>query len=86
MSRLEFFSRPLVAFDATNKEHREHWYNFIQNNGWGRCPVRFIVPEAFGMDLPAMIERELMQYYVDREFRKPTPKDPPGRRVKSKRG
>lgn len=86
MSRLEFFSRPLIAFDATNKQHREYWYNFVKDNTWGTCPVRFIVPDSIGLDLPAMIERELMNYYVDKEFRKPTPKDPTGRRVKSKRG
>jgi hypothetical protein len=82
MSRLEYFSRPLIAFDATNREHREHWYNFVKDNTWGTCPVRFIVPEAHGMNLPAMIESELMKYYVDREFQKPTPKDKPGRRKK----
>jgi hypothetical protein len=82
MSKLEFFSRPLIAFDAHNKDHREHWYNFVRDNTWGTCPVRFIVPEAHGMNLPAMIERELMKYYVDREFQKPVPKEKPGRRAK----
>jgi hypothetical protein len=82
MSKLEFFSRPLIAFDAHNKDHREHWYNFVRDNTWGTCPVRFIVPEAHGMNLPAMIERELMKYYVDREFQKLAPKEKPGRRAK----
>lgn len=84
MSKLEFYGRPLVAFDATNKQHRRYWYNFIKNNGWGDCPVRFIVPEAHGMSLPAMIERDLMNYYVDREFNAatPKPKEQPMRRSK----
>jgi hypothetical protein len=82
MSKLEYFSRPLIAFDAHNKDHREHWYNFVKDNTWGTCPVRFIVPESHGMNLPAMIERELMKYYVDREFQKPAPKEKPGRRAK----
>lgn len=73
MSRLELYNRPLVAFDATNKQHRRYWYNFVKNNGWGTCPVRFIVPEATGVDLPAMVQRELMNYYVDREFTQPEP-------------
>jgi len=32
------------------------------------CPVRFICPEDHGHDLPTMIQRALIGYYIDREF------------------
>jgi hypothetical protein len=68
MSKLEFFSRPLVAFDPNNKQHRE-WYNdFIKYRGWGRCPVRFICPDVSGMNLVTMIQQQLIEYYVNKEF------------------
>jgi hypothetical protein len=68
MSRLEYFNRPLVAFDAHNKDHRRFYANFLETRSWGRCPVRFIVPEDHGGDLIAMIKNSLIQHYVEREF------------------
>ncbi len=68
MSRLEFLSRPLVAFDPHNKDHRRYYAEFLEFGGWGRCPVRFIVPEDVGCDLPTMIKTSLINYYVEREF------------------
>ena len=68
MSRLEFLSRPLVAFDPHNKDHRRYYAEFVEYGGWGRCPVRFIVPEDVGLDLPTMIRNSLIQYYIEREF------------------
>jgi hypothetical protein len=69
VSRLEYYSRPLVAFDAYNKEHRKHYYDFRQTQSWGKCPVRFIVPDESGWDLISMIQRQLLEFYVDREFK-----------------
>jgi hypothetical protein len=69
MSRLEYYNRPLVAFDAHNKEHRAFYAEFLKRGGWGFCPVRFIVPDAQGMDLIRMIQNELLTYYVEREFK-----------------
>jgi hypothetical protein len=69
VSRLEYYSRPLVAFDAHNKEHRKHYYTFRQTHSWGKCPVRFIVPDESGWDLISMIQRQLLEFYVDREFK-----------------
>ncbi len=69
MSRLEYYARPLVAFDAHNKEHRRHYYTFRQTLSWGKCPVRFIVPNESGWDLISMIQRQLLEYYVDKEFK-----------------
>lgn len=69
MSRLEYHSRPLVAFDVSNRQHRR-WFAEFQNYGtWGRCPVRFIITDDNG-DLLTMIRRRLIDYYVEREFRK----------------
>jgi hypothetical protein len=68
MSKLEFYGRPLVAFDAGNSVHRSYYYEFVKGNGWGKCPVRFICPESTGMNLVSMIQQAMLDYYVTREF------------------
>jgi hypothetical protein len=68
MSRLEFYNRPLVAFDPYKKEHRKFYAEFLKKGGWGQCPVRFIVPEDSGGDLISMIKNSLIAYYIEREF------------------
>jgi hypothetical protein len=68
MSRLEYFNRPLVAFDPNNKDHRRYYAEFLTYRGWGHCPVRFICPDDSGSDLTVMIRNILIQYYIDREF------------------
>ena len=68
MSKLEFYARPLVAFDASNKQHRRWYHEFVEYGGWGQCPVRFIVPESTGSDLVKIITRQLIEYYVTKEF------------------
>ena len=68
MSRLEYFNRPLVAFDPNNKDHRRYYAEFVELGSWGRCPVRFICPDDNGGDLISMIKNNLIQYYIDREF------------------
>lgn len=68
MSRLEFLTRPLVAFDPYNKDHRRYYAEYLERGGWGHCPVRFVVPEDHAFDLPTMIRNSLIQYYIDREF------------------
>lgn len=77
MSRLELYSRPWVVFDPFNKNHREQYFNFIKTGTWGRCPYRFIIPDDQG-DLLTMIQRSLVRYYVEKEFK--TTK-PPARNV-----
>jgi hypothetical protein len=69
MSKLEYYCRPLVAFDPSNKQHRRYYNEFLEYGGWGTCPVRFIVPDDQGLDLTVMIKNALVQYYVDREFK-----------------
>jgi hypothetical protein len=68
MSRLEYLARPLVAFNPSNKDHRRYYAEFLERGGWGHCPVRFICTEDHGDNLPALIQRILLAYYVDREF------------------
>jgi hypothetical protein len=68
MSKLEFYNRPLVAFDPSNKDHRRYYAEFLEYGGWGMCPVRFICPEANGSDLTVLIRNELVNYYIEREF------------------
>lgn len=68
MSRLSFFSRPLVSFDPSNKEHRKWFAAFLRTGGWGTCPVRFIVLDDEG-DLITSCQRKLIEYYVKKEFK-----------------
>jgi hypothetical protein len=84
MSRLEFYSRPLVAFDPSSKEHRHIYYQFVKSRSWGHSPFRFICPEDHG-DLITMIQRNLIDYYVRKEFGKTVPKVEPKIRPKRKK-
>lgn len=74
MSKLEFYCRPLVAFDPNNKDHRRWYYEFVNYGGWGQCPVRFICPEDTGFDLTIMIRNQLVEYYIKKEFERSTQK------------
>ncbi len=67
MSRLALYGRPYVVFDASNKDHRRWFAEFNKNRTWKGCPVRFVVDDDQG-DLITMIQRRLIQFYVDREF------------------
>jgi len=69
MSRLEYLARPLVAFDPANKDHRRWYWEFLAYKGWGKCPVRFICTEEHGDNLPSMIQRMVVDYYVNKEFK-----------------
>ena len=69
MSRLELLARPLVAFDPSKKDHRKWFAEFQRYQTWGRCPVRFIVPDEYG-DLRSLVTNSLINYYVEKEFGK----------------
>lgn len=69
MSTLHFHARPWVAFDAHNAEHRQHYADFLKFNTWGRCPVRFVMADEQGTDLPTLMRNRLVEYYVQVEFR-----------------
>ena len=70
MSKLEFYCRPLVAFNPHDKSHRRWYHEFIEYGGWGTCPVRFICPDDNGLDLTVMIKNQLIDYYIQKEFDK----------------
>lgn len=70
MSKLQFYGRPWVQFNAGNKQHREWFYKFQRERTWGHCPVRFILAEA-SSNLVTQIQRELVDYYVCSEFKQP---------------
>ena len=67
MSVLHIKSRPWTVFDPNNKDHRRWFAEFQKYGTWGRCPVRFLVPEDQG-DLITMIQRKLIEFYVKKEF------------------
>jgi hypothetical protein len=85
MSRLEFYARPLVAFDAHLKEHRQIYYQFVKTMSWGASPYRFICPEDHGGDLVTMIQRQINDYYIHKEFGDRPPKPEPLVRQKRKK-
>jgi hypothetical protein len=67
MSRLALYGRPWVVFNAKDREHRRWFAEFNKTGAWGSCPVRFVVNDDHG-DLITQIQRELIQFYVDKEF------------------
>jgi len=67
MSKLEYYSRPLVAFDPANKQHRRWFSEYAKRRAWGHCPVRFICPEEHG-NLIDLIQNSLIRHYVGKEF------------------
>lgn len=65
-------ARPLVMFDPTNKEHRNHYATFLKRNSWGHCPVRFAVEgDAQNNNLAYAMQRKLVAYYMAKEFKIP---------------
>jgi len=68
MSKLSLYGRTYVVFDAKNKDHRRWFADFNKNQTWSNCPVRFVIDNDHG-DLVTMIQRNLIRYYVDREFK-----------------
>jgi hypothetical protein len=83
MSRLELFGRPYVVFDPENKNHRSYYHDFVETASWGACPVRFVCPEDHG-DLITMIQRSMIKYYVQKEFKNRQKKMPLVRQKRSK--
>ena len=85
MSLLYLRSRPIVAFDAANAEHRRYYQKFIETQSWGHCHVRFMV-ESLNTDLLSYINETMLAWYIKEEFKherktrktkpKPTTKGP----------
>ena len=72
MSILNLQARPTITFDAANREHREHYANFLRQRSWRDSPVQFYLERGYG-DLSAMIENKLVAYYLGREFKASVP-------------
>lgn len=68
MSKLNYFGRPWVVFDATDKQHRRWFTEFQRTRTWGHCPVRFVIDEAQG-DLVTLMQQQMITHYIDREFK-----------------
>lgn len=68
MNRLDRFSRPLVKFDVKDPEHRKHYWLYLKNNSWGRCPYRFWFEGESSENLISVIERQMLTYYAQQEF------------------
>lgn len=66
-TKLDFFMRPMVAFEPSNKEHRKWFAEFHRLGTWSRCPVRFAIPEDQG-DLVTLAQRKLIDHYLNKEF------------------
>jgi len=62
--------RPAVEFDPANKEHRKWYREFLSTASWKDCPVRFtVVTEGDEGNTQAIIQRQLIQHYLDKEFK-----------------
>jgi len=69
MTMLQTMLKPHVIFDPANAEHRLWAASYIKNKTWRDCPVRFIVNDN-SLDLPGVIQRQLIEFYVSTEFDK----------------
>lgn len=83
MSLLNLKGRPYVVFDPMNRHHRRYYHEFVATSSWGHCPVRFVVPDDHG-DLITMIQRSLVNFYVNREFPAKTVAKPVAKKQRNK--
>jgi hypothetical protein len=65
--KLDLFRRPVVLFDPSNKQHRRDYGQFLSTGAWRHTDVRYVINDVAG-DLQARIQRQLLEYYIDREF------------------
>lgn len=70
MLKTFLLSRPYAVFDASNKEHRQAYNNFVKNKSWDGCPYRFVTEETY-TDLISNINHRIVEYYLQQEFKKP---------------
>ena len=66
-TRLSLLVRPFVAYDPSNKDHREALNEYLVTGSWANCPVQFLNLDRPGEHLPVLYARTL-QYYVQKEF------------------
>jgi hypothetical protein len=83
MSILFRGSRPIVAFDVNNPDHRRWYAEFVKYRTWGRCPVRFMA-ESLDQDLVSYVNDKMLHYYIEQEFEIGKTKNSSTGRTKSK--
>ena len=66
MAILENFGRMFVVFNANDFLHRNFYFDFLKNNSWANCPVRFEL-EAPYLDIVTMIKDKMLNYYIQQE-------------------
>jgi hypothetical protein len=67
MSKVHLQNRPIVAFDASKKEHRRIFYEAMKYRTWGRAPIRFWLEED-NYNLIDQIQKKMAKYYMAKEF------------------
>lgn len=70
MLKTFLLSRPYAVFDASDKEHRRAYYNFVKTKSWHNCPYQFVLEEPY-FDLLSNINHKMVNYYLTQEFKKP---------------
>ena len=61
--------REFVEFNPENKEHRAAYNVFLTTGSWGKIPVRFVARSAGTANLLGYMQRGLLEYYTQREFK-----------------
>lgn len=67
-TKLDLFRKPVVAFNPDNKSHRKYWAMFLRDQSWNNIPVRFVLVDNCH-DLVTMINKQLTDYYITKEFK-----------------
>ena len=67
-TKLDLFRKPVVAFNPENKLHRKYWAMFLRDQNWANIPVRFVLSDN-AQDLVSMINKQLSDYYISKEFK-----------------
>jgi len=64
---LELNRKHMVAFDATNAQHRADYAMFLKNGNWRHTDRRYCVPDG-AAETQGAIQRQLLEYYTSQEM------------------
>ena len=67
MFKTRLYLRPWALFDPSNKEHRQHYYNFVKNKSWKGCPYQWVIADE-SIDIVYSMQRAVAEYYAAKEF------------------
>lgn len=59
--------RPFARFDPADAEHRRYFRDFLRDNSWKDCPLRFLI-EDYSENVVYYIHKKLLDYYISKEF------------------